>query len=593
MQRNTNRGHRITGAIAALVALGLAAASGVRAEQLVVEVTDGQTGHALVGAFVLVGPAAGVPFAGNYGWTDSQGLIAFDDPGLVGPQTVTAALETYGHTTVYQSAIGSIGLPLFPAVLDSTMGGTKTHVEGTVTAIATTNNDGNLDAALILPAVTISDFALGDRLPFSFGLETITLPIIGALELPENAYAPDQVEFLFYHFSKSPWRIDVAGQRATTFVSVAGRISIEALLAGATLEDVEIREAGVERDIFVAGPMNLAINSDLDLTRNLTTAFSGVPAGARIEAVSGARIPSGGREVIVSYAANEAGIDTVSSFVLASRLPGGDMSDAVNVAIGRYGDSSGENRFSACIVERDGFALPHTETFQTWMQIPELEQVGRTLAWTDPTAPGISPAPTWTRSVIGLRPLAGAPGVVTAAWRIYAPTGGAGQIELPVLPAAAPGPPTGVPDPAQTPEADQLYWDFHAANPPGGAGQVAAGFLEGATHWAQRWVAIDIAPTAARGRHLPAETVLALRAAPNPTPGGTTLVWQTGLAGPAWLEVLALDGRLVHRAPVALERGLVGWDGRAAGGPTPSGCYWVVIRRDGRVLGRAPLVRIE
>jgi hypothetical protein len=593
MGRNGCR--RVTSAVvfAGWLLLGLGLAPGVQADQLAVTVTDGQTGLALAGAFVLVGPSASNPFAGNYGWTNAQGQITFSDPSLTGPQTVTAALETYGNTTVYQAAVGSIGLPLYPAVLDSTMGGTITHVEGTVQNIAITNNDGNLDVALVLPAVTASDFALGDRLPFSFGMETITLPIIGDIELPENSYAPDQIELLFYHFQKSPWRIDVPGQRATTFVSVAGRIALDALIAGATMDDVEIREMGVERDVYVGGPMNVTINSDLNLTRNLTTVFSGVPAGAVIEAVSGARIPTAGGEVIVSYAANEAGIDTVSSFLLASRLPGGDLSDAVNVAVGRYGDSSGEYLFGAGIMQRNGFTLPHTETFQTWMSIPDLVQNGRTLSWSDPTAPGVSPAPTWTRSVVGLRPLPGQPGVTTRAWRIFAPASGAGAITLPVLPAVAPGPPTGLPDPSQTPEADQLYWDLQAANPPGGPGAVVAGFLEGATHWSQHWIPIDVPVAAVGDGHGQVADGLQLRAMPNPSPGVVALSWRAGESGPARLEIITLDGRCVHAQAIDLGRGGAGWNGLVDEQPAPSGCYWALVRRDGRLLGRAPLLRIE
>jgi len=584
---------RGAGRLAGWLALGLGVAGGAGADQLAVTVTDGQTGQALGGAFVMVGPSAGHPFAGNYGWTDAQGSITFSDPALTGPQTVTAASAAYGHTTVYQAAQDAIGLPLYPAVLDSTMAGTETRVEGTVQNIAITNNDGNLDVALILPAVTASDFVLGDRLPFSFGMETLTLPFIGEIELPENSYAPDQVELYIYHFQKSPWRLDVPGQRATTFVSVAGRISLEALLAGATMDDIQIREVGVERDIYVAGPMNLTINSDLNLTQNLTTVFSGVPAGAVIDAVSGARIPSAAGEVIVSYAANEAGIDSVSSFLLASRAPSGDLSDAVNVAVGRYGDGSGLGQFGAGIMQRDGFTLPHTETFATWMSIPDLVQEGRTLSWSDPTTPGVSPPPTWTRSVVGLRPLPGEAGVITKAWRIYAPASGAGEIVLPVLPPDAPGPLTGLPDPSLTPEADQLYWDFQAANPPGGPQAVVAGFLEGATHWAQHWIAIDVATAAAGAQGPRPAGGLGLRAAPNPAPGAVTICWQAGASGAAVMEIVTLDGRRVHAQWIDLARGGAGWNGLADGRPAPSGCYWALIRRDGRLLDRTLLLRIE
>lgn len=556
------------------------------ADLLGVVVSDGQTGDPITGAFVMVGQRAGDPFPGNYGWTELGGLIFFEDPALTGPQTVTAACEGYAHATAIEAAVNTIILTLYPAVVDSSMGGTITHVEGTVSNISTTSNDGNLDFSLILPAVGISDFVLGERLPFSFGMEIVSFPVMGDVELPENIYAPNQTELLFFQFEKSPWRIDVPGNRRQTFTSVAGRISLDALIAGASLDDLTIREVGVERDVTVSGPMNLSINSDLNLSYQVTANFGNVPPGNRIQVVSGARIPSADLgEVVVSYDLRETSIDSATTFSMVSRTPSGDMSDAVNTVLGRYSDALLDPTYSAGIVERDGFTLPHTAQLNSWMQIPQTMQDGRQFSWEDPTTPGVSPSPTWTRSVIGLRPSGGS-GPAQSAWRIYA-RADLGSFTLPTLPPEAPGPAGGLPDPAQTPEDDLLYWDFWAANPIGEPGAIVAGFLDGATHYSSKWIPIEL-PAA----HAPEDGMrahLQLRVHPNPARGGAQLSWGGDASGFGWLEIIAPDGRLVEKRHIALAGGRARWEGR----DLPAGFYWARIRQHDAPLARTPIVWVR
>jgi hypothetical protein len=86
---------------------------------------------------------------------------------------------------------------------------------------------------------------------------------------------------------------------------------------------------------------------------------------------------------------------------------------------------------------------------------------------------------------------------------------------------------------------------------------------------------------------------LRLCPAPNPSAGRVAIAWRKGESGAARLEIVALDGRCVLARTVRLERGNAVWDGSLAGRPAPSGCYWVLVSRDGELLGRAALLRIE
>jgi hypothetical protein len=86
---------------------------------------------------------------------------------------------------------------------------------------------------------------------------------------------------------------------------------------------------------------------------------------------------------------------------------------------------------------------------------------------------------------------------------------------------------------------------------------------------------------------------LDLRIAPSPADAQLRLQWDRGLAGEGVLEVLAADGRLVHRARVSLARGEARWDGRdARGEPVAGGVYWARLRQGPELLGQGRVVRL-
>ncbi len=588
---------RCTGMTARLarfgIGLGVMAALGLpaTAETLVVHVRDGQTGMPLGGAFVMVGPFAGHPFAGNVAWTDAGGTVVFEDEILAAPQTVTAGAEGFGFTTVCERAIGEITLPLFPAVLDATMGGTATHVEGVVNNIATVNNDGRFDVALIMPALSVSDYALQDMLPYASQLETVEFPVIGPVQIPSNTYMPDQIELVFIHFSKSPYRIDVPGGRATTFFSVSARVAMSDLVGGTALSNAVVREVGVERDVYVGGPLTLNINSDFDLSQSLTVEFEHVDDGNKVQCGSAALFMAGGRELGIGFDTRFGLVDTVSSFVLSTRAPGGDLSDTYNVAVGTFMDSSAALQYSVGIIDRSGFTPPYTATLDSWMRVPTLHAARRTFSWSDPTTPGLSPSPNWTRTNLGLRAITPLDSTVTQTvnWRIYT-AAEPRAFYLPVLPDEAPGPPGGLPDPEDTFAADQLYWSFVATNSPGGLQQIIDDFLQGATHWSGTWVSIDTWFADVAEGELPGAEGIGLRAACNPSEGEVRLTWAGRSDGQGLIELRAADGRIVGRYPVALHAGEWRWRGGTDDGPLPAGVYWATLRQGERILDQARLI---
>lgn len=582
MERGGKRGARA--AAFALIAIGMALGTGAQAAILTVHVRDGQTGAPLSGAFVMVGLYRGDPFFYNVDYTDGSGTVVFDDPALEHPQTVTAGARDFGYTTLYEAALGELTLPLFPALLDSTMGGTAAPLTGTVSNMETVSNDGYLDAALVLPAVSVSDYVFQDMYAYWAPWQPATFPIVGEVSLPSNLYLPDQVELLFFHFSRTPWQMEVPGDRSSTFYSISARVSIADLAGGAesALQNKEVREIGVERDVWVGGPTELQITSDLAVTPSLTTRFYNVPAGTEILAVSGALIDEGDRELALGFDTRGGLIDTVSVFELASRAPGGDLSDATNVALGAYADSSIAVRYSTGIVDRAGFVPPYTAAFEHWMLLPVLSQQGHYFAWEDPTNPGVSPSPTWTRSNLGLRPIdpADSSVAVSTYWRVYAPAG-LRHFLLPLLPETAPGPRGGLPDPDETADADQLYWNFVATNSSGTGPEVIDDFIRGATHWTQRWDPIQEFSTAV-DEAAPVPASIALRAAPNPAATEVRLLWSPTLSGDGQLELRAPDGRLIRSLRAPLASAQLRWDGRdAAGSPVPAGVYWATLRRAG------------
>ena len=579
--------------LAFLTSLALVAPSG--AVPLTIRVIDAQTEAPVAGAFVMVGEAEDVPFTGNVALTNGSGEVTFDDPALAAPQTVTVGASGRSLTTLYQSAQNEVTIPLFSRIVDPSFGGRLDEVSGDVDNVETTSNDGNLDVSIVLPGITTETLAFFDPDPFRFGLELVSFPIVGDVFLPENVYITRQTEGFIFVFEKTPYTIDVPGNRSTSFVAVTARAALDQIANDPDLSAFEIREFGVERNVVLGtGTQIVDVNSDIDLDSDgITTNFSEVPAGADLLVVSAALIGSGAQEELLGFATINPNIDDGTSWPVAATNPTGDISDADIVVSGVYQDSSPARSFSAGILDRGPLAVPTSVAFDSWMRLPDLSQAGTNLQWADPTDPGVSPSPTWTRSALGLLPLDPNDGSVTPTidWRIYAPAG-PGGVQLPSLPASAPG---GLSDPGETPEADQLAWSFTAANGSNDPDDILVNFMTAATHWTQAWIPVDLATTGAPVPEVVSNlSDIGLRVSPSPMFGTARIEWREQDAPSFALTVVSSNGRAVRNLQRTAGLGATVWDGKdERDQEVPSGVYWVVARSEGEVIGRQQIVRVR
>ncbi|MBM3286401.1 MAG: hypothetical protein FJY88_03480 [Candidatus Eisenbacteria bacterium] len=570
---NANRYRRIL-LLAALIALPPAE---LRSATLDVIVVDARDRAPLAGAFVMVGPGKGIPFAGNTGFTSAGGSILFQDPRLVGSQTVTAGLDGYAFTSVIESAQNSITLPLYPSTADTTIYGPVARVTGNVNNIATAF-DGKLDLAFVLPAAPLDALIGSGNLLYDAPPDPVSLPGIGDVVFPGNLVMPFQIDFPLAQ--KPLYKIDLPAQTTQTLYSVAFRIPLEVLIGAppdtGLIKWAEIRELGVERNVAIGSGRTQHINSDINLLTQLTVDFLGAPLGTQVLAASVGGIPGPtGEERIIGYDTDFALIDTLDAFVLASSTPGGDIADASNFVVGFYADTSRYQAFTSGRVDRTPFTLPATRILRDFYDPPILTQQGARFTWNNVATPGTEPNPTWALSSITLGPTAPPDANVdtTLVWRIVSPAGSR-AFALPSLPLEAPGPPSGLPDPEATPEADRLVWELFVANPAGTIDEVLQQPSAGVTHFSRRAQTLNLDPAAAPEAPQPQSAILAY---PNPSRGAVCLVMDgSRIAENGRLDVVDLQGRRVRSLGAVASGGVLVWDGRDdSGARVAPGVYFL------------------
>lgn len=201
-----------------------------------VQVLERDTGLPSQGAFVMVGPAPGDPFEGNYGFTAASGEIAFSDPDMTGPVTVTAGAPGYAFFTIVSVNANELVLPLTPISDDSEEYQVGDYVSGIDVNNGSFNmGDGFIDMAMVVPCLSLADF-------LSFDLESIigppeTIEILGEpFDVPSNMFLPSQYE-LFIHIIKD-WYYLYLPQGDYTLAAISGRVPRDDLLNAGDIVDV-------------------------------------------------------------------------------------------------------------------------------------------------------------------------------------------------------------------------------------------------------------------------------------------------------------------------------------------------------------------
>ncbi len=592
------------GRLALLVlALGPAAA---RADTLLVRTIDPATADPIADAFVLVGPAEGSPFPGNSGHTGPDGTILFSDPGLTGPQIVTAGTADRAYVTITAAPTVEVTLPLPLRAAPDTLPDPVARVTGRGLNIATTANDGRFDIGFALPALDVTALvgaALlgGGTPPFESPPDTASFPApIGPTPVPGIMTMPAQTELLFLVFQKPVYKIDLPDLTTQSLFCLSGRIAIAdlAALGGndlfALLNAFSMREVGIERNRAITNGAIIDVDVDLNLSRSLTLSFPGVPAGNKIAAGSAARITEpGGRERYVLYDGKNSLIDQGSTLTLASLNPAGDLSDAVNAVVATAGDSAATPEFLSGIVRRDGFTVPTTLVMDSFMLSPAIVQNGENFTFTDATNPGVSPAPTWAQAAFVLTDAAGASGVPTTThWIVHVPAPDLG-FTLPSLPPAAP---PALPDPGGTPEDDRLRLTLAVNNQTGDAVAVLADPFGDATHFATRTVDVLPPTTSSPGGEVwtPGATARLGHAYPDPFNPRVVVPVTPVVDGQVTLIIMAPDGRAVRRLTAGGQAGrtlrLI-WDGRDEQGQDVASGIYLARLAGGRSAEKMVLLR--
>jgi hypothetical protein len=570
----------------------LCGASAAEAGSLRVRVKDALTGAPLTGAFVQVGQAPGAPFGNNWGWTGADGRIQFTDSAIHGPQTVTAGMEGRALITVVDAAVDTITLALHPLSASPDLPQPKSEISGTVNGISVQNNDGNLDVGMIYPAVRLSDILASRALPIEVPSDTVSFPLVGATVLPGNVVIPTQTELLFMTFAKTHYHFFVPDDADYDFLVVSGRLPLAALSSpGALLSQLNMRQIGAERSIPVRGNVSLNLNSDQNLSHDLTVLMPDAPGGSQVFATAVADLPWAGTSRSLFFDAKSALRDTLSAFHLSGMNPAGDLIDAVPYLAGYYADSSSAGTYQAGRVDRTPLTLPATRTIGSFFQIPTLTQVADLYEWSDVSRPGITPQPTWAIASFRVEPVV--PGDSTVAmrtvWEAWVPAAER-SLRLPVL---ALGAPSGLPDPAQTPEFDQLVCDLWVADPAGDISTVMENSFATLTTWSRRTSPISSPAVDAEEVSLGtlSDRGLKFHLAPNPARSVPDIQWQNPLppGQPVAWSVWDPAGRL--RASGRFQSSGSGWERRVLGGTErlPAGVYWVRLLA-GERFGSVPLI---
>ena len=558
-----------------------------------VRVVHSGTADPFAGAFVMVGPAPNVPFADNYGTTSGAGELTFTDPALQGPLAVTAAAPGHGFFTLIDVDASDLVIPLAPL----TTGTTTYEVGDGVGGIDVDNGafhvgDGNVDLAVVLPALALEDLLRFDPEGLFGPLETIE--ILGEpIEIPSNVYLPQQWE-LFVEIVKDHYYLYLE-EGAYTLTALSGRVPNDVLLAGGDITQllgaIEWREADL-LDIEVSGNLYSAdLHVDPDLSSTVTLNLDHIPAASTSYCISAGDLDglSGlGRLVPLGIDARQCAAG------------GGPCSETVQLTTtAASGEFTGMTYFPAVAVDlnesddvlvlldRTPRPQTYTATLASFFQPLTLDYDAGVFAYSDAQNPtsGSPPVDLHIARLVE-------PGTNAIVWELMVPGDGL-AFELPLLPAEAPVGPT--PGAEYTWEHLALALTFELS----GFDFNAFALSDITAHGSH--LALDQTPVAfavAAGLPEPdAPSLLTLHAAqPNPFVGETAIAFRLAEARAVDLAVCTLAGRRIAtlaRGQYAPGDYRVSWNGRdARGHRVPSGVYWVQLQAGDMAAG-SKLLRVR
>jgi hypothetical protein len=547
-----------------------------------VRVVHAGTTDPVGGAFVMLGTMPGAYFPANYGFASPDGEITFSSAALHGPIMVTATAPGHRAFTIDGIDASDLVLPLSPLANDVPLYDVGDAVSGIdVNNGAFHYGDGNLDMALVLPALQMGDLLTFDAAGF-FGAPD-TIDVLGtAVAVPSNCYIPQQWE-LFIEIVKARYGLRLPAG-AVTLAAVSGRIPNDAILSGAPMEELLASIQWRETDILnvtVTGDMTTAdLNVDPDLVSTVTLNLANVPDGSTAYCLS------------LGDLDNLSGLGRLVPLGMSSlACPAGSGACAGSVALtttAATGEFSGMGYFPAVAVtldsSEDALVLlsrgPHpqsyTETMGSFFRPLDLGYSDGRFAWSDAENPaGGSPRVHVQQAV--LHNAAGD----SILWEFLLP-GAAHDFIPPTLPPSAP----------HVPAAGALYrWEQRSI----GLGYDLPTFdfdafpfsaiVAHASHIASDEMDVLLSyPAAAIGDPTTDRRISLGIQGPNPGRDGAVFLCTLDRAGAAELSISTADGRLVaipSRGVLAAGAHSIRWSGRDEGGrPLASGIYFARLKTD-------------
>ena len=461
--------------------------------KVVVAGSDNGSGEPLPisGAFVMVGPRKGVPFASNTGQTDGNGEIEFTHSSLAGPQTVTAGASGYQLHSILNVNASSVQIPLAPKERTET----TYSVTGGLTGFTGTDCDNWLQAAGVIPVFSLDKILSFDFTELLSEKQAIILPDpVGTIYLPGNLVIPEQKEAPGYstficqaggaNIQKNEYQLSLTTGKTHDLFAYGVEVDIDTLLdpnfdltgifdGDYDLSIVRPLSLGLLRDVDVNGNMeNVNIPTETPLVPSLTVNTDHSPAQSLLFILSLGEIngdiglaPGAGDLVLFDFAQETGGAatQTAGTGTVAVQAPFDDvrfLSAAVAVAPADAPEPGITGQ-----VNRSDYAPDATIDISTFLKPVQLDEVaGNRFSFSNTVQPGISPNPDLNMAVISLVTTVPdtSPGAAEGAttdeidilWTLVFP-GEDRFFELPILPPEAP---ETLPFPEETEDDDQLVW---------------------------------------------------------------------------------------------------------------------------------------